>query len=103
MPPSPLRTWGFNLCATLVRQNWKGKVVRHIFESPPVRLMKDYGYRDIYAEGREKKGRIPAKSIIIHRYYEQADTDPRSSGHMPGAKRSGPPIISRQPWHPGAP
>jgi hypothetical protein len=66
---------GFNLGATKVRQDWQGKVIRHIFESPLVRLMKDYKYRDIYAEGKEMQGSIPAESIIIHRYYEQGDSD----------------------------
>jgi len=66
---------GFNLGATKARQDWRGDVVRHIFESPLVRLMKDYGYGDIYDKGKEMQGPIPAKSIIIHRYYEEADTD----------------------------
>ncbi len=65
---------GFNLGATKVRQNWEGKVIKHIFESPLVRLMKDYKYRDIYSEGKEKNNAIPAKSIIIYRYYESGDS-----------------------------
>jgi hypothetical protein len=39
---------GFNLGATKIRQDWEGKVRRHIFESPLIRLMKDYQYEDIY-------------------------------------------------------
>jgi hypothetical protein len=66
---------GFNLGSTKIRQEWDGEVVRHIFESPLIRLMKDYGYVDNYTEGVENEGRIPAKSVIIHRYYEQADRD----------------------------
>ena len=66
---------GFNLGATKVRQDWEGNVIRHIFESPLVRLMKEYGYRDIYSDGREIHGTIPPESIIIYRYYEQADKD----------------------------
>lgn len=66
---------GFNLGSTKIRQSWDGSVHRHIFESPLVRLMKDYGYTDMYAEGIERSDRLPAKSIIIHRYYEQADKD----------------------------
>ncbi len=66
---------GFNLGSTKTRQNWEGKPTRHIFESPLVRLMKDYGYQDIYLEGREKSDQLPAKSIIIYRYYEQGDRD----------------------------
>ena len=66
---------GFNLGTTKIRQEWNGEVVRHIFESPLIRLMKDYGYVDNYSDGFEAEGRIPAKSVIIHRYYEQADRD----------------------------
>lgn len=66
---------GFNLGATKVRQDWEGRTRRHIFESPLVRLMKDYGYSDIYADGTEITEGIPARSIIVYRYYEQADKD----------------------------
>jgi hypothetical protein len=66
---------GFNLGSTKVRQNWEGGVIRHIFESPLVRLMKDYGYEDNYLDGREKTGTISSRSIIIYRYYESADKD----------------------------
>ncbi len=66
---------GFNLGATKVRQSWTGRVVRHVFESPLVRLMKEYGYQDIYHGGQEAAGPLPARSIVIHRYYDQADRD----------------------------
>lgn len=66
---------GFNLGSTKVRQAWDGSVRRHVFESPLVRLMKDYGYRDTYTQGIEISGEIAARSIIIYRYYEPADTD----------------------------
>ena len=66
---------GFNLGATKVRQNWDGKVRRHIFESPLIRLMKDYGYCDVYQHGHEIAGRLKPKSIVIYRYYEAADSD----------------------------
>jgi hypothetical protein len=66
---------GFNLGATKVRQSWDKKVVRHIFESPLVRLMKDYGYRDIYNNGTEITGPLSARSVVIYRYYEEADKD----------------------------
>lgn len=66
---------GFNLGATKIRQDWRGKVDRHIFESPLIRLMKDYQYRDIYEAGRVKSGELPARSVIIHRYYDPADSD----------------------------
>ncbi|MCO6413332.1 MAG: hypothetical protein J5I92_11345 [Thiogranum sp.] len=66
---------GFNLGATKVRQSWDGRVHRHVFESPLIRLMKDYGYCDTYAGGTENIGPIPAKSVVIYRYYETADKD----------------------------
>ncbi|MFN3985765.1 MAG: esterase/lipase family protein [Rhodocyclaceae bacterium] len=66
---------GFNLGATKVRQAWDGKVLRHVFESPLIRLMKDYGYRDTFADGSELAGELPSKSIVIYRYYDAADKD----------------------------
>ncbi len=84
---------GFNLGSTKVRQRWTGEIERLIFESPLVRLMKDHGYRDAYANGGEllldpdpPRGRkqhprpdepppIPARSVIIYRYYEHDSKD----------------------------
>lgn len=66
---------GFNLGSTKMRQAWDGTVLRHVFESPLVRLMKDYGYRDTYSDGVEINGPIAARSVIIYRYYDPADTD----------------------------
>jgi hypothetical protein len=68
---------GFNDGATKIRQNHKGDIVRFIFESPLLRLMKDEGYCDTYKNGAE----IPAgdecdpKCVWIFRYYEQASKD----------------------------
>lgn len=73
---------GFNLGATKSRQDWTGNVKRHVFESALIRLMKDYGYRDVYAHGTEIDQEISSKSIVIYRYYEQADTD-LGSGKVP--------------------
>ena len=66
---------GFNTGATKARQDWRGKVRRHIFESSLVRLMKDYDYRDTYADGSERANSLPPKSVVIYRYYEPADSD----------------------------
>lgn len=66
---------GFNLGSTKMRQAWDGSVQRHVFESPLVRLMKDYGYRDTYADGAEITGPIAAQSVVIYRYYDIADKD----------------------------
>lgn len=66
---------GFNVGATKARQDWRGDVRRHIFESTLVRLMKDYGYKDTYADGSERNDTLPARSVLIYRYYEPADND----------------------------
>ncbi|GAA5007774.1 hypothetical protein FNZ56_03885 [Pseudoluteimonas lycopersici] len=64
---------GFEAGSTKIRQAQDGKVVKFVFESPLVRLMKDYDYRDTYASGAESAARLPARSISIHRYYDEAD------------------------------
>lgn len=63
---------GFNLGSTKIRQTWRQDVVRHVFESPLIRLMKDHGYGDIYDHGAElpRSERPRPKSIWIYRYYE---------------------------------
>lgn len=64
---------GFEAGSTKIRQAQDGRIVKFVFESPLVRLMKDYDYRDTYASGAENTGRLPARSIVIHRYYDAAD------------------------------
>ena len=71
---------GFNRGATKIRQRWTGAVVRHVFESPLVRLMKDYGYLDAYRDGAEARpgapaarGSMPSRSVFIFRYYDEVD------------------------------
>jgi hypothetical protein len=68
---------GFNLGSVKKRQNHKGEIVRFIFESPLIRLMKDEGYIDAYTNGDfvpiGKK--IQPKSIWIFRYYEKASEE----------------------------
>jgi pimeloyl-ACP methyl ester carboxylesterase len=67
---------GFNLGSSKLRQTWEGKPRRHYFESPVVRLMKDHGYADVYEDGRDiGDGRkVPPRSIVIHRYYDEQST-----------------------------
>ena len=65
---------GFNVGATKLRQAWDGQVRRHV-RVALVRLMKDCGYRDIYADGAEMAGPVPARSVVIYRYYDSADPD----------------------------
>ncbi|MFA9461337.1 esterase/lipase family protein [Thiohalorhabdus sp. Cl-TMA] len=63
---------GFNLGATKLRQDHDGKPLRWIFESPLIRLMKDHGYMDAYADGDflSEPGGAPVRSVWIFRYYE---------------------------------
>lgn len=74
---------GFNLGSTRVRQAHDGSFRRYIFESPMIRLMKDYGYQDVYADGSslldddsadDNAPSLPQRSLIIFRYYEEAQT-----------------------------
>tara|TARA_R110002072_G_scaffold96366_2_gene211946 strand:+ start:4269 stop:5813 length:1545 start_codon:yes stop_codon:yes gene_type:complete len=73
---------GFNLGATKIRQDWQGKVHPHIFESALIRLMKDHKYSDVYSDGKAITGDMPARSVVIYRYYDQADAD-LGSGKVP--------------------
>ncbi|ABW67776.1 lipase family alpha/beta hydrolase [Desulfosudis oleivorans] len=72
---------GFNLGSTRIRQSHDRSFLQYIFESPLIRLMKEYGYSDVYLDGKIRDDRIPRQSIIIHRYYEQAET---GEGRRPG-------------------
>ncbi|MEW6072542.1 MAG: hypothetical protein AB1726_08120 [Planctomycetota bacterium] len=68
---------GFNLGSTKLRQSYAGEVVRFIFESPLIRLMKDEGYVDAYRGGDlpPEGERVPAKSVWIFRYYERVSEE----------------------------
>jgi len=68
---------GFNLGATKLRQTHDKKAYRHYFESPLVRLMKDYQYVDVYTDGAEMPpGRpVPPRSVVILRYYDSGMED----------------------------
>jgi hypothetical protein len=70
---------GFNLGSTVYRAspNKQDPAKKFIFESPIIRLAVDYGYSDVYEEGldildADWEGTIPRRSIVIHRYYDQA-------------------------------
>ena len=69
---------GFNLGSTKIRTVWTGATERYYFESPLIRLMKDFDYRDVYTAGLDyaalekmPPGRMASKSIIIYRYYDR--------------------------------
>ena len=69
---------GFNLGSTRIRTLWTGDTERYYFESPLVRLMKDFKYGDVYSAGlniteidKVPPGTIEPRSITIYRYYDQ--------------------------------
>jgi hypothetical protein len=64
---------GLETGSTKMRQAQDGSIVKFVFESPLVRLMKDHNYRDVYEFGAERLGRISPRCIVIHRYYDPAD------------------------------
>lgn len=74
---------GFNSGSTVYRatSNKKTKPRKLVFESPLVRLATDFGYRDVYEEGRDimdkewsanPDNKLAPRSIIIFRYYDEA-------------------------------
>jgi hypothetical protein len=60
---------GFNVGSTKLRQKFPRSVVRHIFESPLVRLMKDEGYQDTFVDGAELPDdlALPSRAVWIYR------------------------------------
>lgn len=68
---------GFNVGSTKLRQKGDGSIAKHVFESPLVRLMKDYGYQDAYLDGSEFgiESKIDFNSVWIYRYYESVSAD----------------------------
>ncbi|MGX5915525.1 esterase/lipase family protein [Aliidiomarina sp. Khilg15.8] len=82
---------GFNLGSTRVRQAHDLSFRRYIFESPMIRLMKEYGYQDLYADGADlldddsDSSAIPQRSLVIFRYYEDVQT---GASHRPSIKQA---------------
>jgi PGAP1-like protein len=76
---------GFNIGSCKMRQMWDGSVKKYFFESPLVRLLKQFDYRDVYDEGLDRVDggpeasgpakTLPYKSIVIYRYYEPSSDD----------------------------
>ena len=79
---------GFNLGSSKVRQLWDGSVKKYFFESPLVRLLKRFGYDDVFEEGHDRVSdlsapstvdgtvpMVPYRSIVIYRYYEPSSED----------------------------
>lgn len=76
---------GFNTGSTVYRavSDKTKPAQRFVFESPVVRLMKDFGYSAIYDDGLDLpddafQGVLSTKSIVIYRYYD--DTAPLLGG-----------------------
>ncbi|MFA5517556.1 MAG: hypothetical protein WDA20_14860 [Desulfuromonadales bacterium] len=72
---------GFNLGSTVYRATPdKARPPRKfIFESPVVRLASDFGYCDVFENGKDIvdpdwDGILPVRSIIIYHYYDIAST-----------------------------
>jgi hypothetical protein len=68
---------GFNLGSSKLRQLWTGKCEQYFFESPVLRLMKDFDYKDVYSEGSVMPEELPvtARSIFIYRYYDRSSAE----------------------------
>ena len=84
---------GFNLGATKFRQKWTGSVLRHYFESPLFRLVKDFGYADVYSHGAAMPPdlEVGPKSVFIYRYYDEQFYDALSDPDAPRETVSGKP------------
>jgi hypothetical protein len=73
---------GFNIGSTVYRATPERDrpARKFIFESPVVRLAKDFGYRDVYIDGEDIADHeawdqgISRQSIVVFRYYESAST-----------------------------
>jgi hypothetical protein len=62
---------GFNDGSTKYRQSESKDIYPWVFESPLIRLMKDFGYVDAYTNGQlTPSGPVPPKSVWIFRYYD---------------------------------
>ena len=76
---------GFNVGSTVFRAvpDKKTPPRKFVFESPVVRLASDFGYSDVFEDGRDildpewtddPQHQLTSRSIVIHRYYDEAST-----------------------------
>ncbi len=73
---------GFNLGSTVYRATPEKtqRADKFVFESPVLRLMKEYGYDAVYRHGFDimddswDGGQLESNSIIIYRYYDEASS-----------------------------
>jgi hypothetical protein len=87
---------GFNLGSSKLRQAWDGTVRKYFFESPLVRLIKQFGYSDVYDDGTNRVdgsaerladgNAVAYRSVVIYRYYEPSSED-LGSGVKPDMTR----------------
>lgn len=84
---------GLNIGSCKVRQLWDGRVKKFFFESPLVRLMKEYHYDDVYEDGIDqvvdpmaRQPTVPYRSVVIYRYYEPSSAD-LGTGEKPDLER----------------
>ncbi|MFT7721331.1 MAG: hypothetical protein QM788_00605 [Roseateles sp.] len=89
---------GFNLGSTMYRAvpDKQERPRKHVFESPVVRLVSEYGYQDVYEDGHDivdpeweadalgkpTGNRLGSRSIVIYRYYDAASST-LGSGRTP--------------------
>lgn len=77
---------GFNLGSTVYRAaiERSAQAQKFVFESPLVRLLSDFEYADVYEDGndivdpgwrpRKNSVGIPARSLIVYRYYDDGSS-----------------------------
>lgn len=72
--------YGFNDGSSRIRVDGRGKPAMHLFESPLIRLMREYGFHDVFVHVRNGKVEVlksnpdaafKQESIWIFRYYEE--------------------------------
>ena len=70
---------GFENGSTMLRQGAADKLVPFYFESTVIRLITEYGYEDVYQNGREPQKpddfdniKDPTRAMWVYRYYEQS-------------------------------
>lgn len=68
---------GFNLGSSKIRQRWTGQVQRFYFESPFIRLVKDFQYTDTFHGDKDMPvvGNVSPRSVFIYRYYDATSSD----------------------------
>src|SRR5882757_4739731 len=63
---------GFNLGSSKIRQRWTGQVQRFYFESPFIRLMKEWKYADTFHGDKDMpiNVEVEPRAVFIYRNYD---------------------------------